>query len=129
MVWFASDVVSSDMIMGHLLQTLQYGTEVDAAALAEAAAEAGGGGGVPRASKKPAGPVGAKGESESSQHTKAVIVSHLRKLIMDSDMVMKALEKVRTLPHIMVYTDIRVIQGMFSLLKKMVQMCVDFNEN
>ncbi|KAJ9669487.1 dynein heavy chain [Coniosporium apollinis] len=105
MVWFSDDTVSNSMMienyLAHLRATPFEDLEDDAVAAGQLAQQA--------------------------LATQDVVANMLQARLLDDDLIEKALNEARKYRHIMEYTNIRVLNTLFSLLNKACRSILDYN--
>ncbi|CAK0878751.1 unnamed protein product [Prorocentrum cordatum] len=111
MVWFAEDVVSPEMMSMQELKAIKYGNLE-----AKGGQDKGGEG------------KGEFDEPNREQATKALCVDVVTDMFKDGGFVLRALELSRRCEHIMVFTDIRALTSLFSLVRKGINMILEYNE-
>lgn len=105
MVWFAYDVVLPHMLCSHELKKIKLGNLED---------------------KKPE-KEGDGGASQGSQQTKSMCVDVLEPFFSQGGFVLEALKLAEKMDHIMVFTHIRALTSLFSLLRKAINMIIEYN--
>uniref|UniRef100_A0A0G4FLJ2 Dynein heavy chain, cytoplasmic n=1 Tax=Chromera velia CCMP2878 TaxID=1169474 RepID=A0A0G4FLJ2_9ALVE len=142
MVWFSQDVVTDDMIFHNELSSIKFG-DLEAQHQAEQAAEklqgemgdgAAAGGDKEKDEDAAAGAVtagfGRSQHSEMEMRIRAQCVDILwPRYFGHNGFVTKAVDRANEYDHIMTFTRVKVLDGLFSLVRKGVKNVVDYNES
>lgn len=110
MVWFADDVVYPEMISSHELLWIKYGNLEKERK----------GGGMEKLDEPPA-----TAEEKVKHKCVEILAPHFKK----DELVMQVLAKCETMDHIMVFTHIRALTSLFSLVRKGIGMISEYNES
>jgi len=109
MVWFADDVVTPDMMCSRELKCIKYGSQ--------------------ESTKSPKGVDKADDAEESAEgKTKSCCVDALYPYFDSGAVVPRALDLATAMEHVMTFTSIRCLTSLFSLIRKGINMILEYNE-
>eukprot|EP00439_Symbiodinium_sp_Y106_P030402 s829_g3.t1 len=106
MVWFANDVVTREMLCSHELKSIKHGNLESESQKKDEAHE-----GLPK-----------------EQRTKIKCIEALEPLFEKGSLVLSALQLAFELDHIMTFTTIRALTGLFSMIRKGINMILEYDE-
>ncbi|CEM16453.1 unnamed protein product [Vitrella brassicaformis CCMP3155] len=136
MVWFSEDVIAYTMVFHNHLNFLQYGVLEDEMQQEEEVHKIEAAVLPPEDQDDPDKPHTTtariqhkKNFTDDERRVRERSVEIMKPFFEHDGFVIKALEKASEFEHIMVFTPIRVLEATFSLIRKGVNMIVEYNEN
>jgi len=122
MVWFSQEVVSLDMMYFHYMERLKQ-KDYDSLIREDVAENT-----EESSSNSPQTIIESDSSAQSTKKAREVCVEKMKRLFMKDGFITQCLEYAARQNHIMKFTEIRVIEAMFALIRKGVNLVIMYND-